>query len=40
VTLQQANDVLKKYIDPVAPKHLPVIGYMMPKIAAEKAGQK
>ena len=31
VTLGEANAVLKKYLDPVAPKHLPVVGFMIPK---------
>lgn len=35
VTLDEANAVLKKYLDPVAPKHLPVIGFMIPKEKAK-----
>lgn len=38
VTIEEANAVLKKYLDPVAPRHLPVIGFMIPQhISKEKA---
>ncbi len=40
VTLQQANDVLKKYLDPAKPKHLPVVGFMIPKQPAKLEGAK
>lgn len=36
VTLQEVNDVLKKYLHPVTPKHFPVVGYMIPKAPVEK----
>lgn len=35
VTIEDANAVLKKYLDPVAPKHLPVVGFMIPKEKAK-----
>lgn len=31
VTIDEANAVLKKYLDPENPRHLPVIGFMLPK---------
>lgn len=39
VTLDEVNAVLKKYLDPVAPKHLPVIGFMLPKAASKGEGK-
>ena len=35
VTIEDADAVLRKYLDPVAPKHLPVIGFMVPKEKAK-----
>lgn len=39
VTIDEANAVLKKYLDPVSPKHLPVIGFMVPKEAPKKGAK-
>ena len=36
VTLEEANQALKTYLDPVAPKHYPVVGFLVPQQKEKK----
>lgn len=36
VTLEEANAVLKKYLNPAAPEHLPVVGFLVPADAQKQ----